>query len=584
MLLDNCEHLLDVVAPIVSELLDRCEKLRILTTSREPLSVPGELTWSVHPLPTPSAASSETLEQLEANDAVRLFVDRARLARPSFALNPLNAAAVAEITRRLDGIPLAIELAAARIRTMGPAEIEDRLRDRFRLLTGTGRAVLPRRQTLRATLDWSYVLLSEDERTVFRRLGVFAESFNLKAAEYVCADEELPGERTWDLISRLVEKSMVQREEGADGSRYRLLETVRDFALEHAVDEPDLARVRSRHASYFLQVAEEAEPLLLGPAQREWLERLAEDEANLESAHDWLRQQAPDLCLRLAATTRWFWFRLGRYSKGIEIARQALDADSSPSVARCRLLTSLARLEVVSGDYESARQHTEESVSILQAREDLIGLAEALAWAAAVQTVGYSNPGQAVQLAQEAVQVARRAGEDRTVGTALNHLGLARLMSGEADRAVQVLEEAVGLMRRSGDGFETAKVLESLAHATLECGNSERAATLWAESLEMSLISGPLGNVAWCLNGFARLASSSDPARALRLAAGAAAVRHGEGWALGRLEQAATESWLATTSVSPPEIAAAAWREGAAMRLDELVEYALAEPLLHREQ
>ena len=580
VLLDNCEHLLDSVAPMVGELLGRCERLRILTTSREPLSVPGELTWAVRPLPTPSVGLSEHVEQLEGNDAIRLFVDRACLARPSFGLNPINAAAVAEITRRLDGIPLAIELAAARIRTMGPTEIEERLRHRFRLLTGGGRTGLPRQKTLRTALDWSYVLLSPDEQTVFKRLGVFAESLSLRAGEYVCADQHLPSERIWDLLSRLVEKSMVQQEDTVDGSRYQLLEMMRDFALDHALNEPDLAAVRNRHARFYLELAEEAEPFLLGPSQREWLDRLKDDEANLQAAHQWLRQQAPDLCLRLGVATRWLWVRTGRYSKGLQLGRQALAADDSPTSTRGRLLTSVAHLEVFTGDYELAHQHVEDSVRILRNSEDLIGLAEALAWSAAVQTVGYSNPWGAIPLAEEAVEVARRAGDDRTLGSALNDLGLAWLMSGKADKASDFLEEAVDCIRGSGDGFETAKVIESLAQAALESGRADQAAALWAESLETSLISGPIANVAFCLNGFAQLASASDPGRAVRLAAGAAVVRHGEGWALGRLEQAMTEGWLASTKVSNPEIATDAWRQGATMTLDELVQYALAEPLL----
>jgi predicted ATPase/DNA-binding CsgD family transcriptional regulator len=582
VLLDNCEHLLGAVAPTVVDLLSRCEKVRILATSREPLGVPGEVTWPVPSLPVPDAVSSDRPERLAENDAVRLFVERARLARPSFALTPANEAAVGRITRRLDGLPLAIELAAARVRTMEPTEIEERLGDRFRLLTGGGRTALPRQQTLRATLDWSYVLLTADERTVLNRLAVFAGGFSLNAAEGVCADQALPGERIWDLLSRLVEKSMVQREDRADGSRYRLLETIRAFALDHAVDGPDLGDVRSRHSAFFLRLAEEAEPFFRGPSQVEWLERIGEEESNLRTAHEWFLEQAPELCLRLGAAARRLWLRHGRFNAGLDLGLKALAADTTPTVVRAHLLTGVGDLELHTGAYDSARAHLEESVRILRESDDLAGLAEALALSAAIRNMGYSDLVGALQLGEEALQVARTAGDERTLGTALNHTGCVCLMSGDARKARAMLAEGVDHLRGSGDGFETANALESLALATLESGDERLAAALWAESLEMSLVLGRIANIAWCLNGFARLAAASDPGRALRLAAGAAVITNGTwGLALGQWEERLVESWLAGARSSLDAASAtASWRIGAAMPLEELVEYALAEPLL----
>ncbi|MDQ6900105.1 MAG: LuxR C-terminal-related transcriptional regulator [Candidatus Dormibacteraeota bacterium] len=582
LLLDNCEHLLGAVAPTVVNLLSRCEKVHILATSREPLGVPGEVTWPVATLPVPDAVTSERPERLAENDAVRLFVERARLARPSFVLTPANAAAVGRITRRLDGLPLAIELAAARVRTMGPTEIEERLRDRFRLLTGGGRTSLPRQQTLRATLDWSYVLLSADERTVLNRLAVFAGGFSLNAAEQVCADEALPGERIWDLLSRLVEKSMVQREDRAGGSRYRLLETVLAFALDHAVDGPDLGDVRSRHGAFFLRLAEEAEPFFLGPSQVEWLERVGEEESNLRTAHEWFQEQAPELCLRLGAATRRLWLRRGRFTEGLDLGVRSLAVDTNPTVARAHLLSGVADLELHRGDYDSARAHLEESVRILREAEDLPGLAEALALSAAIRNMGYSDAAVALQLGEEALQVARTGGDERTLGLALNHVGCVWLMWGDTRKARAMIAEGVDHLRRSGDGFETANVLESLALATMESGDKRLAAALWAESLQMGLVLGRSANIAWCLNGFARLAAASDPGRALRLAAGAAVITNGQwGLALGQWEERLVRSWLAGARSSlDAASAAAAWRIGAAMPLEELVSCALIEPLL----
>jgi predicted ATPase/DNA-binding CsgD family transcriptional regulator len=582
VLLDNCEHLLGAVAPMVADLLGRCESVRILATSREPLGVLGEVTWPVPSLPVPDNVASERLEQLERSEAVRLFVERARMALPSFVLTPANAAAVVEVTRRLDGVPLALELAAARVRTMAPSEIQERLRDRFRLLTGGGRASLPRHQTMRATLDWSYVLLSAEEREVLNRLAVFPGGFSLNAAEQVCGDRALPGERIWDLLSRLVEKSMVQREEGVAGSRYRLLETVRAFALDHAMEDSDLSEARGRHGAFFLRLAEEAQPFLLGPSQVEWLDRVAEEESNLRAAHEWFLEQEPQLCLRLAAATESLWMRRGRFNEGLDLGLKALATDINPTVVRTRLLTGISRLELFTGHYDSARAHLEESVRILREGEEFAGLAEALGMSAAIQNMGYSDMAGALQLAEEGVQVARRSGDDRTLGMALNHLGSMRAMSGEACKGRTLLEEGVDRLRRSGDGFETAMVLESLAYATLECGDRGLAATLWAESIRTSLVVGPMGNIAWCLNGFARLAAASDPSRALLLAAGAAAITNGtRGFLLGPLEEPLVESWLVGARSSlDSESAAACWRIGEAMPLEQLVSYALSEPLL----
>lgn len=344
LLLDNCEHQLTAVAPAVADVLSGCPNVRVLATSRAPLGVPGEMTWPVQPLPVPDFVHAD-IKQVEATDSVRLFIARARLARPAFVLEPGNAEAVAEITRRLDGIPLAIELAAARVRSMGPAEILDRLHDRFRLLAGGARTSMPRQQTMWATLDWTYAQLSREEQTIFNRLGVFAGGFDLMAAEQVCADPLLPPERVWDLVSRLVEKSMVQLEKGVGGSRYRLLDTMRAFALQQAGEGTGLRELRARHAAIFLARAEEAESLLVGPRQAEWLDRLEADMDNLRAALEWYLAEEPESSLRLGFTMRWFWYRRRHLSEGRELVMRALSASTEPTVMRGRLLEAATFLE-----------------------------------------------------------------------------------------------------------------------------------------------------------------------------------------------------------------------------------------------
>jgi predicted ATPase len=277
LLLDNCEHLVGACAELADALLCVCPHLRILATSREVLGVAGETIYAVPPLTLPpprDAVSTPTDERLAASEAVQLFVTRAAGAMPGFALSERNAPAVADVCRRLDGLPLAIELAAARIRVLAPEQIAARLEDRFRLLTGGSRTALPRHQTLRATLDWSYELLSEPERALFRRLAVFARGFTLEAAEAVCGEppdprrptpERPPPATVLDLLARLADKSMVVAEPTAEGPvRYRLLETLRQYGWERLGESGDAAAARRRHAHFYLEYAEAAEPELVG--------------------------------------------------------------------------------------------------------------------------------------------------------------------------------------------------------------------------------------------------------------------------------------------------------------------------------
>jgi predicted ATPase len=267
LLLDNCEHVLEPCARLVDLLLRQAPGLRVLATSRELLGVSGETVWRVPPLAVPSAGEEARPLDLERCEAVRLFLERAHLGHASFALTDANGAPVAQICRRLDGMPLAIELAAARLRVLAVDQIAERLDDRFRLLTTGGRTALPRQQTLRATLDWSHDLLSETERTLFRRLAVFAGSITLEAAEAVCAGEDIARADVLDLLARLLDKSLVVGEVGSDGTgRYRLLETARAYALERLGSTDELTSCQERYAAHYLRMAEEAVPLLWGRA------------------------------------------------------------------------------------------------------------------------------------------------------------------------------------------------------------------------------------------------------------------------------------------------------------------------------
>src|SRR5579885_3179113 len=310
LVLDNCEHLIGACARLAETLLRACPHLRILATSREPLRLPGEVTWRVPSLALPAPGPLAALESLAQVEAVALFLDRARARQPAFTLTAQNAPAVAAICHHLGGLPLAIELAAAQMGALTPAQIADRLDDALRLLGG-GSRTLPRQETLRATLDWSYALLSGAEQRLFRRLAVFSGGFDVAAVEGACADEGRAPADALPLLAALVEKSLVEPQVEGGNARYRLLEPMRQYAAERLAAHGELEAMRRRHALYFLSLAEEAEPWLTSGARGPWIERLATEQHNLRAALAWSRHATEEgdgeVGLRLAGALCWFW-------------------------------------------------------------------------------------------------------------------------------------------------------------------------------------------------------------------------------------------------------------------------------------
>ena len=325
LLLDNCEHLIDACAAVAHRLLSAAPDLKILATSREPMGIGGEITFVVPTLAVPDPGSLPPLDALMRFDAIRLFTERARIARPDFALTEANGAAVAEICRRLDGMPLAIELAASRVRLLPVEEIRARLADRFELLTGGSRIALPRHQTLRATIEWSYALLTEPERGLLRRLAVFAGGWTLQAAEVVCGvHDDAAQPHVLDLMARLADKSLVIPEWRGRAGRYGMLETLRQFALEQLEQCGEAADTRRRHAAYFVALAEEAEEALMGSEQRAWQARLDDEHNNIQVAFDWLasaearsvQARPEEAALRMAGALWRYWEVRGHVAEG----------------------------------------------------------------------------------------------------------------------------------------------------------------------------------------------------------------------------------------------------------------------------
>jgi predicted ATPase/class 3 adenylate cyclase/tetratricopeptide (TPR) repeat protein len=342
LMLDNCEHVIEDCANLADELIHACPNLKILASSREGLGVAGEITYRVPSLPTPDLRKLPDMEAITHFPAVILFAERAAAVQPGFTITDTNAEAVARICRRLDGIPLAIELAAARVSLLSAEQIANRLNDRFRLLTGGSRTVLPRQQTLRASIDWSYSMLEERERLFLMRLSVFYGGWTLEAAKTVCGSESMDEYELLDILDQLNNKSLVVVENKADGrTRFRMLETIRQYASEKLLDSGEASEARSQHLEYFMHLALSAEPHLRGPQQVEWLDQLETEIDNLRASLEWALEEDPQKGLTLAASIYWMWHIRGYRVEGEHWLNQLFDKlrASDPSPATLPLLT-----------------------------------------------------------------------------------------------------------------------------------------------------------------------------------------------------------------------------------------------------
>ena len=372
LILDNCEHLIEACARLVNTLLNAAPNLKILASSREALGIKGEQAWRVPSLSAPDIKHPPPLEQLLRYESVRLFIDRAMLVQPHFLVTNENAATVAKICHRLDGIPLAIELAAARLRTLSPEQIAARLDDRFRLLTGGTRTALPRQQTLRALIDWSYDLLSENEQTLLRRLAVFSGGSVLEAAEQVCSDESIKTDDVLDLLDHLVDKSLVIVDVGQNQEmRYRYLETVRQYAREKLSERGESATYRTRHLAYFLKWVRDMEPGLRGPQQVELLNRLENEIDNLRAALEWSLDFDPESGLQLASMLKWFWYLFNLFEEGAGWLENLLGSSQKSGteidpLLKARSLSVLAWLSFWLGNIQTTRTNLNESLKLCE--------------------------------------------------------------------------------------------------------------------------------------------------------------------------------------------------------------------------
>ena len=491
LILDNCEHVVKACAELAATLLAGTPDVRILATTREPLNVRGESTVSVPVLGLPRATSGAAIEAPTQYEAIRLFVERARAVNSDFAITPSNADAVVDICRRLDGIPLALELAAARVRALSVRDIAARLADRFRLLAHGERSAVPRQQTLRALIDWSHGLLTDAERVLFRRLAVFSGGWELEAAETVCADATVDETRVLDLQSRLVEKSLVVMEAGG---RYRLLDTVREYAREHLDVSDDAKHLRARHRDYYVAFAEQARTHLFGPGEAQWLPRLDAERENLLSAHAHCDHAdgGADAGLRLVSALKPYLFNRGMLGLAYRITVEALarEAAQDPTIARCRGLFDAGQICFFMGRYADAVRLLEQSLAIARAHDDAKQIARAL------QPLGMACLGEgewdaARGYLEEALARARKEGDQRQLAAALNALGQLLRVEGALDDAQPLYEQALAIAQQAGDREVVAVALLNLAIVDVQRGFAGQAG---ARLLDVLAIASDIGS------------------------------------------------------------------------------------------
>jgi predicted ATPase/DNA-binding SARP family transcriptional activator len=451
LILDNCEHLLEACAHLAESLLRSCAQLKIVATSRERLNVAGESVWPVPSLSLPSTLNA-TPDTLLQSEAICLFVERAGAVLPTFDLTPQHAAAVAQICQRLDGIPLAIELAAARVRMLTPNDIAARLDDLFRLLTGGSPVAPPRQQTLRATMDWSYRLLAEHEQVLFRRLSVFAGGWSLEAAEHVCVDAGFEASLVLEVLSQLIDKSLVLAEAHGGEARYRILETIRQYAQEKLQASGEAELLRERHMQFFLRFAEAADPKVTGPEQIVWLNRLDVEHDNLRAALRWaLDNEKVDASVRLVIALRHFWQLRDYLSEGHAWAVQTVAKTSAAdrTALRGRALNVLLRFTVFLGDYQTSHSLVDESLTLFRELGDQWGMADTLkrsgniAWR-------QSNYSKAQAELEQALVLFREVEDPLGIADTLHILGHVAMDQGLYPQAGELFRDSLSRFRETG--------------------------------------------------------------------------------------------------------------------------------------
>ncbi len=486
LIFDSCEHLINPAAELVHAILGAAPEIRVIATSREPLRIPGEQTYTVAPLPVP--ARYDGIEALSRSPAVRLFVERAQLHKPAFALDEREASAVAELVVRLEGIPLALELAAARVRALTVAEINLRLKDRYKVLSGGGRVVLERQQTLRALVDWSYDLLQEDEQVLLARLAVFAKGFELASAEEVCGAAPLTSEDVLDLLTSLVEKSLVLTEERKDKTRYRMLETIRDYALEKLTQRNELAATAALHCNHYFVMAKAGSRGLQGREQAQSVQRIESELDNLRAAIALALQGGVDpiIAVKFEVAMQGFRTLRGYSTEGRRnvCAALALPAVEASAVAQGHALYVGAALATAQSDHAEARGMLERSLVLrrgLGNPADIAATLSTLSWV----RVHEGNAEQARACEEEALVLFRGLGDQRGEAIGLQHLGEIDRELADHESACRHIEESLAIARTIMHRELEGEGERMLGEVALENGDVLKARARFTRALEV---------------------------------------------------------------------------------------------------
>ena len=577
LVLDNLEQVIGS-APMIARLLAACPQIKLLATSRVPLRIRAERQWPVPPLTLPDLAHLPPPELLADYSACALFVDRAQAIQPGFAITAANAETVARICYRLDGLPLAIELIAARIKIMSPSELLARLGGKLLMQSDGLRDVDERQRTLQNTVEWSYNLLAPEEQILFARLAVFVGGWSLEAAEHVCAGQVL------DTLTALVNKSLVVQYEQAGESRFTMLEAIREYAWERLAARGEAEALCRRHAAYYLALAETAEPHLTRPEQTLWLKRLERDYDNLRAVLSRALECADvETAARLCGALRSFWVihaRLGEGRRWLE-RMLACTAESqirlSPSV-RVKLLNGAGSLAYYQGDHASTRSFFEEGLALARAVGDKWGMAFALDGLGA-EAANQGDHVQAVAFSEQSLALSREIGDKWLSAITLINLGELARVRGDYQQTTRFFDESLALLREVGDKLFIAIVFHNLGQVAQDRGQYDRAKVIHKESLTLCRELGSQRGVAMCQEKLAGVAAAQgELERAARLLGAAEALRQAITAPIGALDRLDYDHVVAVAHVGLDEKSlAAAWSEGRAMTPEQAIAYALAD-------
>lgn len=487
LVLDNCEHVIDACAQITDTLLRAAPNLCVLTTSRESLGIGGETIFRVPPLSLPDPERPTDVTTLADHEAVELFVDRARAVKSAFSLTPANAASVAELCIRLEGIALAIELAASRVKVLSVQQIADRLGDRLNLLTGGSRTAAPRYQALAAAIDWSYNLLTEAEKTVFRRLSVFSGGWTLEAAESVCAGDGVDKDDVLELLTGLIDKSLAVSDERDGHERYRFMVTIQEYAAKLLTQTNDAAPVSRAHADFFIAFALQSESKLKSPEQKFWLERLTAEHDNIRAVLSWAATQDVALGLHLAGALADFWYLHGCWNEGRRWLSEmlALAPASAETAHRAKALNAAALIAQFQGDGRAARSLVEQALALSRQSNEARQTALALNTLAMI-TAEHGDFASARKFLEESLTIRRALDDTALVASTLNNLGVLACWQGEFGPAQSLFDESLAMAQKVGDRHRTALALLNRAELASRVGQLPLAHSLVGQSLAVA--------------------------------------------------------------------------------------------------